>query len=83
MIGYEKEIQDHTKFILNLGRTKIRSILILVPGTVLEEYLPVLEKYEYSCVRSTGDTHLVLRVGYIPVPNTGVYQKAVLDTARY
>ena len=34
MIGYEKEIQDHTKFILNLGRTKFRSILNLV----LERY---------------------------------------------
>eukprot|EP01052_Picozoa_sp_SAG31_P020248 SAG31_NODE_1514_length_8042_cov_6.955936_1_plen_44_part_00 len=37
-------------FNLNLGRTKFRSILNLV----LEEYLPVLEKYEYSCVRLQG-----------------------------
>eukprot|EP01052_Picozoa_sp_SAG31_P013672 SAG31_NODE_828_length_11716_cov_4.405785_1_plen_77_part_00 len=51
------EIQIILNFNVNLGRTKFRSILNLV----LEEYLPVLEKYEYSCVRSTGGTHLVRR----------------------
>eukprot|EP01052_Picozoa_sp_SAG31_P011571 SAG31_NODE_658_length_13104_cov_4.409919_2_plen_136_part_00 len=66
MIDEADPDRNRLNFNQNLGRTKFRSILNLV----LERYLlSVLERYGYSCVRSTGGTHLIVtRRVHRPVP---------------